>query len=462
MTTDAPETTETRFTISNNPSYLHQAYFSYILEYKNSTKTYGFLDLEILKKSLNILVRKYYKPVAGWFQARNNSIDVVYYSDKFNDPPVSTQTLNMDYETLSRHVHDSNIDLLVSTAPSAAITFEDPNPDIPMILVKATYLESNEAVVLGVTYHHSLMDGTAFWTFMANWSALCKQLHKHGDIAEFDIPHLPTFEFPDISHFHNPSKTFEHPEYILVDPDQFLERIHPGPKKIVETKLEISVEQQQALRQQARDIGVSFTEILCAILWKGVNSLRLQLNPEIASGLSLYTCVVNSRTRAGVSNNLCASPVTNAPCEQTVSEIAALEVCDIAQLVHGAIGKCTSEYLSSSFRYLHQQFKQEQDDKNSGRVGKKVMCVFSQTAHVKCVVASSRTFPIYSTDYGFGTPEYVCPPYLPYDGYMRIWPTPTYDARTSNAPLLVYVSQPEHVDLSQSPLLSQFIKRSIT
>ncbi|KAJ2202844.1 hypothetical protein IW145_004436, partial [Coemansia sp. RSA 521] len=360
MTADAPET---RFSISNNPSYLYQAYFSYILEYKNGTQADGFFDLELLKKSLNILVRKHYKPVAGWFQARNNSIDVVYYSDKFNDPPVTTQTLDMDYDTLSRHVHDCNVELLVPAAPSAAITFEDPDPNIPMIMLKVTYLESNEAVVLGVTYHHSLMDGTAFWMFMANWSALCKHLHEHGEIAEFDIPHPPTFEFPDISHFYNPSKTFEHPEYILVNPNQFSKRLQPGPEKIVEKILEISVEQQQALRQQARDIGVSFTEILCAVLWKGVNSLRLELNPEIGSESSLYTCTVNSRTRAGVSNNVCASPVTIASREQTVAEIAALEVCDIAQLAHKAIGKCTGEYLSSSYRYLHQQFKQEQDDR---------------------------------------------------------------------------------------------------
>ncbi|KAJ2501249.1 hypothetical protein GGH96_002054 [Coemansia sp. RSA 1972] len=458
MTTDASDPTETRFSISNNSSHLYQDHFSYMLLYKNDVKVDDFLNLELLKKSLNILVRKHYKPVAGWFQARNDNIDVVYYRDKFNDPPISTQTLDMDYETVSRHVHESNVELLVPAAPSTEITFED--SDISMILVKATYLESNEAVVLGITYHHSLMDGTAFWTFMANWSALCKHLHEHGDIAEFDIPYPQTFEFPDISHFHNSSKTFEHPEYILVDPDQYF-RLHPGPEKIVETVLEISVEQQQALRQQARDIGVSFTEILSAVMWKGINGLRLQLDPEIASGSSFYTCILNARTRTGVSNNVCASPVINTPCERTVAEIAALDVRDIAQLTHKAIGKCTGEYLCSSFRYLHKQFKQEQDDTCNGRVGKKLMCAFNCSASVKCVVASSRTFPIYSTDFGFGTPEYVHPPYLPYEGFVRIWPTPMYDARTSNALLLVYVSQPEHVDLSQSPLLAQFLKCNI-
>ncbi|KAJ2141889.1 hypothetical protein IW136_002123 [Coemansia sp. RSA 678] len=456
MTTDAPET---RFSISNNSSHLYQDHFSYILEYKNNSNTDGFFDLELLKKSLNILVRKYYKPVAGWFQAHNNGIDVVYYSDKFNDPLVTTQTLDIDYKTLSRHVHDCNVELLVPAASSTEITFED--NDIPMIMVKATYLESNEAVVLGISYHHSLMDGTAFWTFMANWSALCKHLYEHGDVAKFTIPHLPTFEFPDISHFHNPSKTFKHPEYILVDPDQYHKKLQPGSEKIVETILEVSVEQQHTLRQQAREIGVSFTELLCAVMWKGINGLRLQRNPEIGSGLSFYTCVLNSRTRTGVSNNVCSSPVINTPCERTVAEVAALDLCDIAQLVHEAIGKCTCEYLSSSFKYLHKQFLQELDDTCNSRVGKKVMCAFTCSAPVKCVVASSRTFPIYSTDFGFGTPAYVHPPYLPYDGFVRIWPTPMYDARSSNAPLHVYVSQPEHVDLSQSPLLAQFLKYNI-
>ncbi|KAJ2501247.1 hypothetical protein GGH96_002052 [Coemansia sp. RSA 1972] len=459
MTTDAPESTETRYSITNNVSYLYQMYSSYILEYKNSTEENGFFDLELLKKSLNILVRKYYKPVAGWFQAHNDDIDVVFYSDKFNDPPISTQTLDMDYETLSRHVHNNNIELLIPTAPLATITFED--NDIPMILVKATYLESNEAVVLGVSYHHSLMDGTAFWTFMANWSALCKQLYEHGDITEFDIPHPPTFEFSDISHLHNPSKTFEHSEYVLVDADQCVMKFQPGAEKIVITVLEVSVEQQKALRQQARDIGVSFTDMLCAVLWKGTNDIRLQLNPEIGSGSSLYSCAVNPRARMGLSSNLCASPATHTSCERTVAEIAALDVCDIAQLVHEAIGMCTGEYLFSSFDFLLKQRKRELDDERNNRIDKKLMLVYVCPKTVKCIALSSRTFPIYSTDYGFGAPTYVLPPHLPFDGCMRIWPTPLYDARLSNAPLEVYVSLPEHIDLSKSPLLSQFLKINI-
>ncbi|KAJ1758608.1 hypothetical protein LPJ54_006386, partial [Coemansia sp. RSA 1824] len=184
------------YSISNNVSYLYQVYCSYMLVYKNDTKADGFFDPELLKKSLNILVRQYYKPVAGWFQVSGEDIDVVFDSNKFNDPPITTQTLDMDYETVSRHVYDSNIELLVPTAPSGVIKPE--NPNIPMFLVKATYLESNEAVVLGVTYHHSLMDGTAFWMFMANWSALCKQLHGQSNLTEFDLPYPPTFGFPDI------------------------------------------------------------------------------------------------------------------------------------------------------------------------------------------------------------------------------------------------------------------------
>ncbi|KAJ1786150.1 hypothetical protein IW139_004132 [Coemansia sp. RSA 353] len=454
MTTDAPESTETRYSISNNVSYLYQVYCSYMLVYKNDTKADGFFDPELLKKSLNILVRQYYKPVAGWFQVSGEDIDVVFDSNKFNDPPITTQTLDIDYETVSRHVYDSNIELLVPAAPSGVIKPE--NPNIPMFLVKATYLESNEAMVLGVTYHHSLMDGTAFWMFMANWSALCKQLHGQSNLTEFDLPYPPTFGFPDIGHLHDPSKTFEHTEYSLVDADQCFKEFQPGAEKIVETILEVSVEQQHALRQQARDIGVSFTELLCAVLWKGTNGLRLELNPEIGSESSLYSCAVNPRARVGVSSSLCASPVINTSCERTVSEIAALDLRDIARLVHEAIDKCSGDYLFSSFDFLHQQRKQELYDERNNQIGKKLMLVYVCRKPVKCTVSSSRTFPIYNTDYGFGAPEYVRPPFLPFDGCMRIWPTPLYDARSSKAPLQIYVSLPENVDLSQSPLLAQF------
>ncbi|KAJ2836806.1 hypothetical protein J3B01_002566 [Coemansia erecta] len=201
--------------------------------------------------------------------------------------------------------------------------------------------------------------------------------------------------------------------------------------------------------------------MLSAVLWKGTNDMRLQLNPEIGSGLSLYSCAVNPRARMGVSNNVCASPTTHTSCEQTVSEIAALDLCDIAQLVHEAIGMCTGEYLISSFDFLLKQRRQELDDERNNRIDKKLMLVYVCPKAVKCIALSSRTFPIYTTDFGFGTPEYVRPPYLPFDGCMRIWPTPLYDARSSNAPLEVYVSLPERIDLSKSPLLSQFLKASM-
>ncbi|KAJ2357481.1 hypothetical protein GGF43_001434, partial [Coemansia sp. RSA 2618] len=288
MTADAPESTETRYTITNDVSFLYQVYCSYIILYKNTNKDDMFLPLELLKKSLNILVRKYYQPVAGWYQISGDDIDVVCYSDKFNDPPFSTQTLDMDYETVSRHVYESNIDLLVPAAPSSIIKAEA--PDIPMFLAKATYLESNEAVVLGVNYHHSLMDGSAFWSFMANWSSLCKQLHEQPDRTDFELPHPPTFGFPEISHLRDPDTKFEHPEYVLVDADRCFKEFQPGKNKVVETVLEISVEQQLDIRQQAKKLGVSFHVMLCALLWKGVNEVRLQVQPDIAHEASLYSC----------------------------------------------------------------------------------------------------------------------------------------------------------------------------
>ncbi|KAJ2845944.1 hypothetical protein IWW36_004576 [Coemansia brasiliensis] len=461
MTVDLPSSIEFRYPITKDFSYLYQVYCSYILLYKNTEGKSNFMPLELLERSLKILVRKYYQPVAGWYQVRDDEIDVVYYNDKFNDPPVSVQILDIDLAELSRHIYESNTDLLVPKAPSGVIKPE--NPNIPMFLAKATYLESNDAMVLGVNYHHSLMDGSAFWMFMNNWASVCNQLCEQKDKTEFVLPYPPTFEFPDISHLRNPNHSFTHPEYALVDAEQCFKEFQPTGDKIVESMLVISVDQQQQLRQQAKEFGVSFTEMLCAILWKGANDLRLQIRPSIGPEPSLYTCATNSRARLGISSNFCGSPVINTSCQKTVAEIANLDLCEVAHLVHNAIDKCTGEYLCSSIDFLLQQRKKELTDERQGHEGKKaIMLVYVCPMPLKCTVSSSRNFPIYKTDFGFGAPEYVRPPFLPFEGCMRIWPTPQYVSGSSNAPLEVYVSQPDYIDLSQSPLLRNFSPTKLT
>ncbi|KAJ2306818.1 hypothetical protein IWW52_006158, partial [Coemansia sp. RSA 2704] len=254
-------------------------------------------------------------------------------------------------------------------------------------------------------------------------------------------------------HLRDPSKTFAHPEYALVSPDKCFKEFQPGTHKTVETVLNISAAQQVKIRQQAKEFGVSFIEMVSAMLWKGSNDVRFQARPEIGPGPSLYTCTVNPRSRLGVSSNLCASPVINTSCELTVAQVAELDLRSVAHLVRDSINKCTGEYLFSSFSYLHAQRKKELENERAGRQDQKVMLVYVCAMPVKCTVSVSRTFPIYQTDFGFGAPEYVRPPFLPFDGCMRVWPTPQYTCGGSDAALEVYVSQPDYVDLSLSPLL---------
>ncbi|KAJ2821650.1 DNA-directed RNA polymerase, partial [Coemansia furcata] len=413
-----------------------------------------------------MLVRKYYQPVAGWFDVRGDDIDVVYYADKYNDPPFTTQTLDIDDQELGSHVYKSNEALLLPRFPSGLVSRE--NRDIPMFLVKATYLESNSAMTLGVTYHHSLMDGTAFWTFMNNWACLCKQLHDQvcpGSVPP--IPNPPSFGFPNISHLHKPDLQFDHSEYALVKSSDFTRVFLSGKDIIKENFLVISVEQQHELRRMAREFGVSFNTILCAIFWKETSVLRYNARPSTAQDMSLFTCATNPRTQLGLSKNLCASPVINLAALRPIGEIAAMELRDVALLVSQTVSKGSPEYIYSSTNYLLAQRRKEVSNEELGIAGDKLMLVYVCPAYAKCVISSSRNFPIYQSDFGFGSPEYVRPPYLPFDGCMRIWPTPQSaggGAVNSEAPLEIYVSQPDYVDFTKSPLLaimSQLMLRAL-
>ncbi|KAJ2891987.1 hypothetical protein GGI21_005719, partial [Coemansia aciculifera] len=145
----ASDSGEFRYSTTNNISFMYQVYCSYILLYKNTAGHGSFMPAHHLQAGLEMLVRKYYQPVAGWFDVRDDDIDVVVYADKFNDPPFATQTLDISSQELAEHVRKSNEALLLPSHPSSLISRE--NCDIPMFLVKATYLESNDAMTLGVT-----------------------------------------------------------------------------------------------------------------------------------------------------------------------------------------------------------------------------------------------------------------------------------------------------------------------
>ncbi|KAJ2459233.1 hypothetical protein GGF42_001590 [Coemansia sp. RSA 2424] len=454
---------ENRYSVTNNISFMYQVYCSYILLFKNTASQDNFMPAHHLQAGLEMLVRKYYQPVAGWFDVRGDDIDVVVHADKFNDPPFTTQTLDMECEELADHVRKSNEALLVPSCPSSFISRE--NQDIPTFLVKATYLKSNGAMTLGVVYHHSLLDGTAFWTFMNNWACLCKQLYEQASPSPVPpIPNPPSFGFPNISHLHEQGMHFDHSEYKLVDSSNFTRVFLAGKDKIKENLFVISVEQQHVIRRMAKEFGVSFNSMLCAMFWKEVSVLRFNARPSTAQDLSLFTCATNPRAQLGMSKNLCASPVINLAESRPIGEIAAMELRDVAQLVSQTIAKGSPGYIYSSTNFLLAQRQKELSAEKLGAAGNKIMLVYVCPAYAKCVVSSSRNFPIYQSDFGFGQPEYVRPPYLPYDGCMRVWPTPqSAGCGTENkeAPLEIYLSQPDYVDFSQSPLLSPFVAPSL-
>ncbi|KAJ2509290.1 hypothetical protein GGI11_003656 [Coemansia sp. RSA 2049] len=465
---------EHRFPVTNNLSYMYQLYCSYILLFKNTDACADFMSAGILQQGLQMLVRSHYRPVAGWYEVCGEKIESVYDDHTFNDPPFSKQELDIGFDELAKHVNDSNETLLVPDAPAGLISKET-RKDLPMFLVKATYLSSNEGMALGVKYHHSLFDGASFWPFMNNWAYVCKTLvDRQGAPSSsdtVDIPFPPVFGFPDLEgtqqeeDAHIP-KQFTHPEYELVTPENCFKEFQACGDTMKEIRMRIEVAEQHEIRASAKIAGVSFISMLSALLWKEVNRLRLVAKPGVGSERSLYTCTVNPRAALGLPANLCASPVLNSAVTRSVAEIAQFETNDLAVLVNQTIDQCnSSDYLRSSIRFLLAHRAHELDDERNGRIpDKKVMLVYICPAAVKCTVSSSRTFPIYHTDFGFGSPAYVRPPYLPFDGCWRIWPTPESaagiapgSAVVKEAAIEIYLTQPEYIDPAESPLLSRFL-----
>ncbi|KAJ2866907.1 hypothetical protein GGI22_001173 [Coemansia erecta] len=454
---------EHRFPLTNNLSYMYQLYCSYILLFKDTDGAgAGFMSPALLQQGLLALVRTHYGPVAGWYEVGDGQISVVYSDREFNDPPFSTQELDIDYEALAGHVDASNEELLVPDAPAGLIA--EAAGKMPMFLVKTTHLRGGGGMAVGVKYHHSLFDGATFWPFMNNWAHVCKALKDGG--GEAAIPYPPAFGFPDVAGA--PHNGFQHTEYELVDPKDCVKEFQAGYEKTKEIRLQLDVEDQREIRTAARAAGVSFTSMLSALFWKELNRIRLALKPTIGCELSLFTCTVNPRAALGLAPNLCGSPVVNMASKKTVAEVAALQVSELARLVQHAISAGQSpEYMRNSVRFLLAQRAREIDDDRNGRqTARRLILAYIIPAAVKCAMSSSRTFRIYDTDFGFGAPVYVRPPYLPFDGCWRIWPTPKPAAAAaaaaapdSLAPIEIYLTQPEYVDPLESPLLSRFLPK---
>ncbi|KAJ2787030.1 hypothetical protein H4R21_007140, partial [Coemansia helicoidea] len=123
MTADSPSDSATlRYSVSDNVSVLYQLYCSYLVLFRNADGEDGFLAAELLQRSLGVLVRKFYPPVAGWFEAHDGDVDVVCYRERRNDPPFSTQVLDMDYVEIARQVRESNTALLAPDSPPPLIS----------------------------------------------------------------------------------------------------------------------------------------------------------------------------------------------------------------------------------------------------------------------------------------------------------------------------------------------------
>lgn len=252
-------------------------------------------------------------------------------------------------------------------------------------------------MTLGVARHHQVADGEAASQFMSAWAAVC-----------CNIPVIPVLHDRSILMPRYPaSPAFDHVEYKKSDVMQ--PPLEGSKQNLVRKKLHFSRETLASIKGED---GYSTFEALTAHLWRSVTRARgLTGNIETRS---LIAANVRRRLQPCLPDNYFGNCIFHACPATTVSRLLDEPLSFAKSLVHAAICRIDDEYIRSAIDFV------EQERKVHARSRSTVLSPnLSITSWVK--------LPLYNVDFGWGTPVFAGPPFVPFEGLVILIPSYTKD-----------------------------------
>lgn len=249
-------------------------------------------------------------------------------------------------------------------------------------------------MTLGVARHHQVADGEAASQFMTAWAS-------NGPVTP--VLHDRSLLMP-----HNrASPAFDHVEYKKPDVQQ---PPFEGKQNLVRRKLHFN---QETLASIKGETGYSTFEALTAHLWRSVTRAR-GLTGNIATR-SLIAANVRRRLQPKLPEIYFGNCIFHACPATTVSRLLDEPLSFSASLVHAAITRIDDEYIRSAIAFVEQE--------RMNPVARSRSTVLSPNLSITSWVQ----LPLYNVDFGWGTPVFAGPPFVPFEGLVILIPSYTKD-----------------------------------
>ncbi|BBM97161.1 hypothetical protein MPTK1_1g03460 [Marchantia polymorpha subsp. ruderalis] len=291
-----------------------------------------------------------------------------------------------------------------------------------LLLVQVTKFSCG-GITLGIARHHQVADGESSSQFMDAWTWAVK---KKGAVSDEKLPPPPPSPLHDRSLLmasDPPQPTFEHAEYkkpAPPNPEQqqqqqaehpplAIKKLHFGPELLKKIKSEAMKDLQD---------GAWFTtfESLTAHLWRCITRAR-----GLAGGTDTRALVAtNGRPRLKTRKlpaNYFGNVIFHACSQASVDDLTGRPLSYAAGLVQTAIRRVDEEYILSALDFTALQLQHPVPVARGHRT------VLSPNLSV----TSWAGLPLYKTDFGWGTPLFVGPPLIPFEGLLMLLPSYTQD-----------------------------------
>ncbi|KAG0604373.1 hypothetical protein M758_10G167200 [Ceratodon purpureus] len=288
-----------------------------------------------------------------------------------------------------------------------------PNRGVPeLLLVQVTKFKCG-GLSLGVARHHQVADGEAASQFMEAWASACKGLpirpilHDRGAL----MPNYP------------PMPTFPHDEYKKPPPKPNSEALATTLPTLVRKKLHFNPETLQRIKSSAvkendeRGFPTYTTfESLTGHLWRCITKARGLTGDTATRNL----VAVNGRRRLSPSlpKNFFGNVIFHANPTTSVRRLLEEPLSYAAGIVHASIGRIDNNYMRSAIDYVEQERMNPAPDVARSR---------STVLSPNLSVTSWVQLPLYSLDFGWGTPVFAGPPFVPFEGLVILTPSYTQD-----------------------------------
>ncbi|GKD46178.1 chloramphenicol acetyltransferase-like domain-containing protein [Tanacetum coccineum] len=294
----------------------------------------------------------------------------------------------------------------------------------PVLVLQVTYFQCG-GVSLGVGMHHRVVDGSSAMHFINSWSEMARGL-------ELTLP--PFLDRTLLRARQPPQPSFQHIEYHPPPPMKSPSLKSSSSDEIITSIFKITRDQVKLLKEKSKQVGnkinYSSYEMLTAHVWKSVCKARRlpddqdtklfiptdgrpRLQPLLPPGY--FGNVISMATPIAVAGKLYSNPTWYA-----------------ASIIREAIAQRNKDYIMSAIDYLELQPDLTAMDRGADSF---------KTPNLG--ISSWAKLPIYEADFGWGSPIFMGPAYIPFEGLGYVLPSPIKDESMA----IVISLQAQHMKL---------------